>query len=149
MSCASRRLRLQRFFSSFPGGWPGLGLLILRIAVAFNAILCGVSVLAGWNAQMSSSWMTSLLWIVIGLLVLTGFVTPLASIAATFGYLIPSLSSLLAAGPVKSASTFSGLYLAAISAALALLGPGAFSVDARLFGRREIIIPEGRRPPSE
>ena len=34
--------------------------------------------------------------------------------------------------------------LAAISAALALLGPGAFSLDARLFGRREIIIPEGR-----
>jgi hypothetical protein len=25
-----------------------------------------------------------------------------------------------------------------------LLGPGAFSLDARLFGRREIIIPEGR-----
>ena len=34
--------------------------------------------------------------------------------------------------------------LAAISAALVLLGPGAFSLDARLFGRREIIIPEGR-----
>jgi hypothetical protein len=32
--------------------------------------------------------------------------------------------------------------LAAISAALVLLGPGAFSLDARLFGRREIIIPE-------
>jgi len=33
--------------------------------------------------------------------------------------------------------------LAVISAALVLLGPGAFSLDARLFGRREIIIPEG------
>ena len=37
--------------------------------------------------------------------------------------------------------------LAAISAALVLLGPGAFSLDARLFGRREIIIPEGRVQP--
>jgi hypothetical protein len=27
------------------------------------------------------------------------------------------------------------------AAALALLGPGALSLDARLFGRREIIIP--------
>ena len=41
-------------------------------------------------------------------------------------------------------SALAALNLAAISAALVLLGPGAFSVDARLFGRREIIIPEGR-----
>jgi hypothetical protein len=34
-----------------------------------------------------------------------------------------------------------------MSAALVLLGPGAFSLDARLFGRREIIIPEGGRSP--
>jgi hypothetical protein len=32
--------------------------------------------------------------------------------------------------------------------ALAMLGPGAHSVDARLFGRREIIIPDCRRRPS-
>jgi uncharacterized membrane protein YphA (DoxX/SURF4 family) len=31
--------------------------------------------------------------------------------------------------------------LAVISVALVLLGPGAVSLDARLFGRREIIIP--------
>ena len=41
-------------------------------------------------------------------------------------------------------STLAAFNLAAISAALVLLGPGAFSLDARLFGRREIIIPEGR-----
>ena len=40
-------------------------------------------------------------------------------------------------------SAFAAFNLAAISAALVLLGPGAFSLDARLFGRREIIIPEG------
>lgn len=28
-----------------------------------------------------------------------------------------------------------------LAAAIALLGPGAFSLDARLFGRREIVIP--------
>ena len=32
--------------------------------------------------------------------------------------------------------------LAAISLALALLGPGAFSIDAKWFGRREIVIEE-------
>jgi hypothetical protein len=44
-------------------------------------------------------------------------------------------------------STLGAFNLAAISAALVLLGPGAFSLDARLFGRREIIFPEGRRSP--
>jgi hypothetical protein len=28
-----------------------------------------------------------------------------------------------------------------LAAAVLCLGPGAFSVDARLFGRREVIIP--------
>jgi uncharacterized membrane protein YphA (DoxX/SURF4 family) len=34
-----------------------------------------------------------------------------------------------------------------IAVSIALLGPGAFSVDARLFGRREIIIPPSSDSP--
>jgi len=37
------------------------------------------------------------------------------------------------------------LILIVDAAALALLGPGALSLDARLFGRREIIIPHDPR----
>jgi hypothetical protein len=33
-----------------------------------------------------------------------------------------------------------------MAAATALLGPGAYSLDARLFGRREIIIPQASNP---
>jgi hypothetical protein len=33
------------------------------------------------------------------------------------------------------------LFVVAVAAAIILLGPGAFSVDCFLFGRREIIIP--------
>jgi uncharacterized membrane protein YphA (DoxX/SURF4 family) len=44
-------------------------------------------------------------------------------------------------------SALAAFNLAAMSAALVLLGPGAFSLDARLFGRRKIIIPEGGRSP--
>ncbi len=32
-----------------------------------------------------------------------------------------------------------------LAAVIALLGPGAYSLDARLFGRREIIIPPASR----
>ena len=109
-------------------------------------MICGVSVLSGWSIHVSS-WIAGLLWILIGLLLLTGLMTPLASIAATLGYLITGLSPLLEAGTIKSGSTFSSLYLVSIAVALSLLGPGTFSLDARLFGRREIIIPDGRRPP--
>jgi hypothetical protein len=34
-----------------------------------------------------------------------------------------------------------------MAAALACLGPGAFSLDARRFGRREIVVPHIPRPP--
>jgi uncharacterized membrane protein YphA (DoxX/SURF4 family) len=60
---------------------------------------------------------------------------------ATVGYLMTGISSLEANNHISALAAFN---LAATSAALVLLGPGAFSLDARLFGRREIIIPEGR-----
>jgi uncharacterized membrane protein YphA (DoxX/SURF4 family) len=72
-----------------------------------------------------------------------GFVTPAASVAATVGYLMAGVSSFLMTGANNHIRTLTDFNLAAISAALALLGPGAFSLDARLFGRREIIIPQG------
>jgi len=31
------------------------------------------------------------------------------------------------------------------AAAITFLGPGAYSLDARLFGRREIVLPSGGR----
>jgi uncharacterized membrane protein YphA (DoxX/SURF4 family) len=62
---------------------------------------------------------------------------------ATVGYLRTGVSSFLMTGANNHISALAAFNLAAMSAALVLLGPGAFSLDARLFGRREIIIPEG------
>ncbi|HEX3543577.1 MAG TPA: hypothetical protein VHT31_03545 [Candidatus Acidoferrum sp.] len=43
--------------------------------------------------------------------------------------------------------TLVSLEMIVMAAAIALLGPGAFSLDARLFGRREILIPPPSREP--
>jgi uncharacterized membrane protein YphA (DoxX/SURF4 family) len=142
---------LQRFFSSFPEGWPGAGLIFLRLTIALNTISGGVGALVGSSigpsSQTISVWAVGLLAIAIGASIFVGFLTPLASAAATGGYLMKGVSSFLMTGANNHISTFAAFNLAAISAALFLLGPGAFSLDARLFGRREIIIPEGRHPP--
>jgi uncharacterized membrane protein YphA (DoxX/SURF4 family) len=79
-----------------------------------------------------------------GSAIFVGFLTPAATAVATVGYLRTGVSSFLMTGANNHISTLAAFNLAAISAALVLLGPGAFSLDARLFGRREIIIPEGR-----
>ena len=145
--CARRRHRLQRLFSSFPEGWPGTGLLFLRLAIALNTMSSGIGALVGSSSQAISSWAVGSLAIAVGAAIFVGFLTPVASTVAAVGYLITGVSSFLMTEANHNISTFGAFNLAAISAALVLLGPGAFSLDARLFGRREIIIPEGRRSP--
>ena len=61
---------------------------------------------------------------------LLGFMTPV--IALLTGLL--SLALL--------ASKIAGVEMVGLTFAIALLGPGAFSVDARMFGRREVFIPK-------
>jgi len=139
--------RLRKFFSAFPDGWPGFGLVILRFAVAVNAISQGICILTAWRGLVLTVSALGLLAIVVGLVFLAGFLTPIAGSILAISYLIDAVSLFLSSGEYSHAIAFTALYLASISLALALLGPGAYSVDARLFGRLEIIIPDRRRPP--
>jgi uncharacterized membrane protein YphA (DoxX/SURF4 family) len=74
-----------------------------------------------------------------------GFLTPICCGLAAAGNVIISLVRLPSGQTPTPASSIAHLNLAIICIALALLGPGAFSLDARLFGRREIIIPDSKR----
>ena len=116
----------------------------MRLTVAVNAIICAVDALIGPNAHAISAWAVGSLAIAVGAAIFVGFLTPAASAAATVGYLMTGISPSLMSEANNHISALTAFNLAAISAALVLLGPGAFSLDARLFGRREIIIPEGR-----
>ena len=144
---SARRHKLQRLFSNFPDGWPGVGLILLRLAVCSSAIGQGFLLLVSALASEWGSRIVGLILILVGLFVLVGFLTPVAGIAVTLSYGAAGVSLCLSLDLARCNSFIDTLDLSLASAALVMLGPGAYSMDARLFGRREIIIPESRRPP--
>jgi len=128
---------LQRLFSAFPDGWPGFGLLLLRIVVGVVAAVQGVHLVIVANLTLGTCVIAGLA-IAGGAAVLIGFLTPFTGVAL-------SVSILLFWFPSPAAGLFldtiAALLIMADAIAIALLGPGAFSVDALIFGRREVLIP--------
>ncbi len=94
------------------------------------------------------SWVIGLLLIICGAALLIGFLTPIFSVLIFLAALFIAVSLF----PATSYSLFGvnicDIYVGVIAISLFLSGPGAFSLDARLFGRREIIIPEDTVPPN-
>lgn len=145
-SALTQEAQLQRIFSTFPSGRPGAGLLLLRGVLGITLFGQGAEYLFKWHDLTSLIGAGAVVLIVISALLLVGYLTPLASVLA-------GLASLSSAVPVISDGTSSLLatkpavtFATAIAAALFFLGPGAFSLDGRLFGRREIVISNSRPP---
>ena len=131
---------LGRFFFGFPRGWPGVTLFLLRAVIAAAALTDGASYLAGANSAVAA-WLSGLVALAAGSFLLVGFLTPIAALIAAAGALAVGLSLLPACSPNFLDSRSAFVLAFTILIAIAGLGPGAFSVDARIFGRREIIIP--------
>ena len=142
-----RRHELQRLFSTFPGGWPGAGLLLLRAAISITTIIQGALYLADPNSLTLGNGTVGLVAIVSGALLLSGFLTPVAGVLIGSGTLGITLGWLPAATRNLFDAELPAVFAVIMSAAIVFLGPGAFSVDARLFGRREIIIPPVSHSP--
>jgi len=138
-----RDVTLQRLFSTFPDGAPGRGLLLLRISIGLPLICWGVADLHT-SAPDLSTILPDLVAAAAGVLVIAGLGTPLA------GALIAVVEAGLAfsPGPVRHVEEWVYLLLAALSASLGMLGPGAWSLDARLYGRKVFTIGDryGGRP---
>jgi uncharacterized membrane protein YphA (DoxX/SURF4 family) len=76
-----------------------------------------------------------------GVALLIGVLTPIAGIVLGLGAIGIGFSIVAAPMPNLFDEKLSAVLTAIIAAAIVFLGPGAYSLDARLFGRREIIIP--------
>jgi uncharacterized membrane protein YphA (DoxX/SURF4 family) len=125
---------------SFPGGRAGVGLLMLRTALGATVLYqSGIDLITGSN-PMLRTWIVELSIAASAILLIIGLLTP--CVAAVLGVLeIVTHSFLSPESCSLSACTSSTALAAAIAAAVVVLGPGALSVDARLFGLREVIIP--------
>jgi len=130
---------VQRYFSTFPGSWPGVGLLLLRIVVGGAATIQGAVHLAHPNEPNALMATAGALAVVSGLALVAGFLTPVSGAVA--GLTIMCIATWTPLDTSVLNDRLAALVVVVDAAALAMLGPGALSIDARLFGRREITIP--------
>jgi uncharacterized membrane protein YphA (DoxX/SURF4 family) len=125
---------LRRLFWTFAAGAPGAGLLVMRLVAAAALGFKAVSGISD-QFQIASAPIVAL-QISAGLLLLVGLWTPLA------GLLVVVLEGwLLFAQPHDP---WPHILLATLGGALALLGPGAWSADARLYGWKRVDIRDRR-----
>jgi putative oxidoreductase len=123
-------ITLQRLFSIFPNGWPGKGLLVLRLAVGGILLTNGIAWLA--SSPHRDPIAPAIIGIAAGLLILIGLWTPVGSVLVV----ISQSWTLLVSGIMPQTA----ILLLSISVAVAMLGPGAWSIDALLFGRHRLDI---------
>lgn len=122
---------MQRLFSMFPPGRPGVALVFLRLTV-------GLALLLALHAapQGLSGWTYGVV-VVVSVTLCAGWLTPLAAFVA-----LASHAVLWARSGVDDVGFIAITSLDAL--ALALLGPGAYSIDAYRFGRRVVVVPPFR-----
>jgi uncharacterized membrane protein YphA (DoxX/SURF4 family) len=120
--------------------------MVLRAAAGITLFAQGFAYLVGWRELAFITWAVALLALASGVLLLVGYLTPIASVLAGSISVGSKFLWLQASSPNLFESKLATALTASIAVAIVCLGPGAFSVDARLFGRREIIIPDASHP---
>lgn len=123
---------MQRLYAMFPDRGPGAGLLLLRLGLAAMLLADAHGRLPGPDAPASQL----ILWLPAMLLASGGLMPPA---------LLLSAIAIVVRMPLALA-----LPHLLLPTALLLLGPGAYSLDARLFGRRIVVDarpPDDPRPP--
>lgn len=125
---------MQRLFATFPDGQPGAALLLLRLSLAGVLVFHGS---AYWQGPLPI-W-TNIICCGVGTLLAIGLFTPFAAIA---GVIVGAVGLFLC----KCSDPVAAGFVLAVTAALGMLGAGAYSLDARMYGRREVVVPARHDP---
>jgi hypothetical protein len=134
---------MQRLLGTFPNRSAGLALLILRLAVA-AALISNTRLCPGAETEVLLA-----LSRIAAAAIIVGWYTPLAAVSATLASLC---TFWVGSGPRVDALGINALMIGTLIA-ISLLGAGAYSVDARLYGRRRLVVArprgelEGRQRP--
>ena len=126
---------MRRLFSTFARGRPGAGILIMRLAAGVTLITTGVTALLPGPSLVPA--ILNVLAVTGGTLLILGLWTPLAGSAVA----IVQLWTLV----FQPGDPWTRILLAAFGAGLAMVGPGAWSIDARLFGWKRINFRDHKR----
>ncbi|MGH9841579.1 MAG: hypothetical protein ACREEM_22740 [Blastocatellia bacterium] len=119
----------------------------MRATVAITSLIQGAVSLVASNNPALGTRVVGLFAVASGVSLLFGFLTPVAGVLAGIGSVGIALSWFPAPIPNVFDAKLSVVFMAIMATAIVFLGPGAFSLDSRLFGRREIIIPPASRLP--
>jgi len=119
---------LQRLFSTFANGWPGVGLLLQRVATAIVLVRLGIIQLS--SGSFSASTIPWLIGASAAILLLVGLWTPVVGALVAIFELWVVMTQI--------GDPWAPILLATLGGTPAMIGPGAWSIDARLFGRRRL-----------
>jgi putative oxidoreductase len=123
---------VQRLFSTFASGWPGGGLLAQRLLLGIALVYFFVACMN--EAPACGTVVPQCIGALAGILLLAGLWTPVA------GILVAIMEAWTAFS--RPASPALAAVLAVLGASLAMIGPGAWSLDAWIFGRKHIEPPD-------
>jgi putative oxidoreductase len=121
---------VQRLYSTFPNGPPGIGLLLLRLAIGGSLIAEPVSMMLPIPPSVLGAAHVFLVGTAVCICI--GIWTPV--MGAIQGIAELGMTLFHADGYEHQ------LLLAILAFSLAMLGPGAWSIDAQIFGRKRITI---------
>lgn len=123
---------VQKLFSMFPAGAPGIALLLLRVAVAAMLFIDPIG-----RVSWPASTCIAVVSLLVAAAVVAGFLTPILAL------ICGALKVYALIGTVYGSAPLIVLTLL-VAFAVAMLGPGAYSLDARMFGRRVVLLPPQR-----